>query len=53
MRGLSEHGRKLGMQRNGERPMDSASEEKVLHLGRINSSAENSGMRQALKTDLL
>ena len=52
MKGLSEHSRNLGMQRNGEKLTDSASEEKGLPLERINLLVENSGMRQILKTDL-
>ena len=52
MRGLSEHGRNLGMQRNGERLTDSVSEEKDLHPEQINLSVKSSGMQQILKTDL-
>ena len=36
-RGLSEHSRKLGMRRNGEKPMGSAPEERDLHPKRISS----------------
>ena len=52
MKGLSERDWNPGMQRNGERPMDSALEERGLHPEWISLLAENSGMPRVLKTDL-
>ena len=49
--GLSEHPKNLGMQRNGEKLMDSAQEGKDLPPGWISSSAGNSGMRRILRMD--
>ena len=50
MRGLSEHGQKLGMRRNGEKPMGSAAEERGLHREQTSLLAESSGTKQTLKT---
>ena len=53
MNGPSEHDRKLGMRGNGEEGMGSAPEGRGLRPERTDSLAENSGMLQTLKTDLL
>ena len=52
MKGLSEHDQNPRMERNGERLMDSASEERGLPPKQISLSVGNSGMRRILKTDL-